>query len=143
MIRPATDSDRPRIRTLQQLLRSPAPDLLELALDGAGTVLVAEDEGEVIAYALAMPGDGDSEPSVVYLAEIVVAPGVRREGHGSRLLDALCDRFPAYDQLRLTARADDADALSFYRGVGFWVLSELPDHYADGDGVLLGKELQA
>lgn len=142
MIRLAAEGDRTRIRTLQQLLRSPAPDLLELAFDGgAGTVLVAETEGEVVGYALAMPGDPDSEPSVVYLAEIVVAPGVRREGHGSGLLSAVRDRFSDYDQLRLTARADDGDALSFYRGVGFWVLAELPDHYADGDGVLLGTEL--
>lgn len=100
-----------------------------------------EAGGAVVGYALVLPGSLDAEPSVVYLAELVVAPGVRREGYGAALVDAVVDRFADYDQLRLTARADDDGVLDFYRELGFWTLDELPDYYRDGDGVLLVRDL--
>lgn len=142
MIREATATDRPAVRALQErALASPAPELLDLAFESvAATALVDEDE-DLLGYALALPGDPTADPTVVYLAEIVVAPDARREGRGSALLDALADRFPEYDELRLTARATDEGALGFYRENGFWTLADLPDHFEDGDGVLLVRDL--
>lgn len=142
MIRAATAADRPAVRELQKLLDVRAPALLEAAFDaGLGRVLVADEEGALVGYALAVPGARDADPSVVYLAELVVAPGVRREGWGAALLDAVCAEFDGYDQLRLTVRAGDAAARAFYRDRGFWELSTLPDHFDGEDGRLLGRDL--
>lgn len=142
MIREATKSDRPQVRTLQRAeLTSPAPELLDLAFESdAGTVLVAEEETP-LGYALAVPGDRTADPAVVYLAEIVVASDARREGHGSALLEAVAERVADYDELRLTARAADEGALEFYRENEFRILADRPDRYEDGDGVLLVRDL--
>jgi ribosomal-protein-alanine N-acetyltransferase len=137
MIRRGTAADRPRLRTLQSELAEPSPELLDLGLGGAGVVLVAERDGAVAGYALAIPGDADASPAAVFVAELVVAPAHRRSGLGSDLLDAVAAATPAYDELRLTARVSDERALAFYDAVGFERMGRLPDHFADGDGWLL------
>ncbi|WP_255197186.1 GNAT family N-acetyltransferase [Halorarius litoreus] len=136
-------ADRPAVRELQKLLDVRAPALLEAAFDaGLGEVLVADAGGEaLVGYALAVPGDESAEPSIVYLAELVVAPGVRRQGWGTALLDAVCAELDGYDQLRLTVREDDTAARAFYRDRGFWELADLPDHFDGEDGRLLVRDL--
>lgn len=157
-IREATHADLPRLRALQAHLAAPWPDLLDVAVDdtpaGGPLALVVEtgragsaDTGGPVGYVLVVPDDPETDDSTadstrgVYVAELVVAPDHRREGHGSTLLDALASRFPGYDRLRLTARADDERALAFYRANGFRVLEDLPDHYEDADGLLLVRGL--
>jgi len=156
--REATPADLPRLRALQGHLAAPWPDLLDVAVDdtpaGGPLALVAEagragpaDAGEPVGYALVVPDDPETDDGTadsargVYIAELVVAPDHRREGHGSTLLDALAARFSGYDRLRLTTRADDERALAFYRATGFRVLDDLPDHYEAGDGLLLGRDI--
>lgn len=157
-VREATPADRPAVRELQKLLDHRAPALLEAAFDTrasgvAGDVFVV-DSGGVVAYALAVPGSREAserasgeaasheaEPSVVYLAELAVAPGVRREGHASRLIEALAARYHEYDQLRVTVAAGDDGARAFYASAGFWELDELPGRFGDEDGLLLLRGL--
>lgn len=174
MIREATPGDFPRLLALQAELASAWPDLLELAVKGGPTddgplTLVAYLENgtdepasvDPAGYVLAVPGvPGDSgggaltaddgaiqegeDPQYVYLAEVVVASEHRREGHGTALIEAAASRFADYDQLRLTARANDKRALAFYQSNDFRVIDELPDHYdedEDGDGLLLARDL--
>lgn len=174
MIREAVPGDLPRLLALQAELASAWPDLLELAVNGTPTddgplALVAYLENgtdelasvDPVGYVLAVPGvPGDSgegaltaadgamragnDPRYVYLAEVVVAPNHRREGHGTALIEAAASRFADYDQLRLTARASDERALAFYQTNDFRVIDELPDHYdegGDGDGLLLARDL--
>jgi ribosomal-protein-alanine N-acetyltransferase len=83
----------------------------------------------------------DGERAVAYLAELAVAPGHRRRGHGSALLSAVLDRLADHDELRLTTRAADDRARAFYEAAGFERLRRLPGHYADGDGLLYGRRL--
>jgi ribosomal protein S18 acetylase RimI-like enzyme len=114
----------------------------EESADGAGDDDTGDETGgAIVGYALVLPGSLEADTSVVYLAELVVAPGVRRQGYGAALVDAVSDRFDDYDQLRLTARADDEGVLEFYRDQGFWTLDQLEDYYRDGDGVLLVRDL--
>jgi len=114
----------------------------EESADGAGDDDTGDETGgAIVGYALVLPGSLEADTSVVYLAELVVAPGVRRQGYGAALVDAVADRFDDYDQLRLTARADDESVLEFYRDQGFWTLDQLEDYYRDGDGVLLVRDL--
>jgi ribosomal protein S18 acetylase RimI-like enzyme len=114
----------------------------EESADGAGDDDTGDETGgAIVGYALVLPGSLEADTSVVYLAELVVAPGVRRQGYGAALVDAVADRFDDYDQLRLTARADDESVLEFYRDQGFWTLDQLEDYYRDGNGVLLVRDL--
>lgn len=147
MIRRARDGDRGPIAALQGRLDTPAPRLLEAAFDaGVATLLVAEAGDELVGYALAVPGDPDAAPSVVYLSELVVAPGHRRTGWGTALLDRLCELSADHDEIRAVARADDDAVLAFYRDRGFEPRGTRPDEYALGDGhtadgVLLARDL--
>lgn len=140
-VREAKQTDRSVVRALQGVLPSPAPDLLDLAFAGGGaaTVLVAERD-RVLGYALALSAAA-THTQVVYLAELVVAPGARRGGIGKRLISALPTQFPEGEELRATARDGDARALAFYQAVGFQRVEELPDHYDDADGILLARGL--
>lgn len=157
--RTALPADLPRLRALQACLEAPWPALLELAVgdgpvDDAPLALGTEAEApggagqdgpgpSIVGYALAIPGTpafGVTVPENrgwVYIAEMVVAPGFRREGRGSALLDAVEDAFPGRDHLRLTARSDDDRALAFYRATGFRVDDRVHGYYEDSDGVVL------
>jgi ribosomal-protein-alanine N-acetyltransferase len=140
MIRPAVPTDEARLLAIQSAaLDDPWPELLEVAIDGAPLVLVADEGRGPIGYTLTVP-----DHPVAYVAELAVAPGMQGEGHGTALFSALLDRLRdrAFETVRLTARADDERVRSFYDEFGFTVADDLPDHYDDGsDGVLLVREL--
>jgi ribosomal-protein-alanine N-acetyltransferase len=135
-IREGTAADLARLRAIQAAtLAEPWPELLETAPDGPQELLVIE-AGDVVGYALAV-ADG----SVAYVPEFAVHPDWQGEGYGSRLMDGLCDRLAraGFETLRLTVHADDRRARGFYRSHGFEMVECLPDHYADGDGLLLAR----
>lgn len=159
LTRRAVPADLPRLRALQACLDAPWPALLELAVgdgpaDDAPFALVIEvgasdavgpagPAASIVGYALAIPGRRAVAETVpeneggVYVAELGVAPGFRREGLGSALLDAVEAAFPGRDHLWLTARSDNERALAFYRANGFRVRDRIHGHYEDGDGVVL------
>jgi ribosomal-protein-alanine N-acetyltransferase len=130
-VRPATSADASAIRRLQSLLDDPAPRLLDAALNGlTGKLLVTTADGAVVGYALAVPGvDGH------YLAELAVAPTVRRDGHGSRLVAAVAAR--GSGALQVTVAAADDRARAFYSALGFEAKERLPDRFDECDGLLL------
>ena len=120
-VREGTPDDETALRTIQAAtLAEPWPALLETALStpdaGGPTALVLETTAPV-GYALVV-ADGDE---VAYVPEFAVHPDHQGEGHGSRLLTALCDRLTAagYDRLRLTVRVVDDLSLAL-AGSGFF-----------------------
>jgi len=142
MIREATASDLPALLAIQgAALDEPWPALLRASIDGPPLVLVQDPpgmEGEgPIGYALVIRAD-----EAAYVPELAVAPPAQGEGHGSRLLEALLDRLEdeGARRVRLTARAEDQGLHSFYADHGFELRERIPDHYEDGDGVLLEVE---
>jgi len=141
MIREATSADLPALLAIQgATLSEPWPGLLRASIDGPSLVLVdAGPDGEPLGYALVVQAD-----EVAYIAELAVAPAAQDEGRGSQLLDALLDRLRSEGAgtVRLTARADDQGLHAFYADHGFAVRERIPDHYEDGDGVLLELELE-
>ena len=140
-VREARVEDLSRLEAIRAAsLRGAPPLLLDVAVRGVGLVLVATAPGtaEPAGYALALR---DGEEEVAYLAELAVAPGCRRRGHGSALLSAVLDRLSDHEELRLTTRAADDRARAFYEAAGFERLGALPDHYEDGDGVLYGRRI--
>ncbi|SFR93525.1 ribosomal-protein-alanine N-acetyltransferase [Halomicrobium zhouii] len=138
MIRPAEPADYRALRAIQEAaLDEHWPDLLELGVDGPPICLVAETDRPV-GYALVVDGD-----DVAYVAELAVAPAEQGQGYGSELLAALLDRLRSagFETIRLTARADDDRVRSFYETFGFDAVDEVPDHYDDGDAVVLARSL--
>lgn len=137
-VREADRTDLPRLRAIQErALAEPWPELLSTALDGPLIVYTVEADTDPVGYAIVVV-DGKS---VAYVPELAVDPAFHREGHGSRLLTAVCDRLSeaGYDELWVTVRASDEGARAFYADLGFETLDRLPEHYDDGDGLLLGR----
>jgi ribosomal-protein-alanine N-acetyltransferase len=161
-IREAVSADMPVLETIQHAtLASPWPELLDRAVHGDGVFCLVtalsqmeqKTEREIetktelktdlridtpVGYALALDGDQ------CYLAEIAVHPEYRRNGYGSELLKSVVDRTDT-DEIRLTVRADDPTAKTFYETHDFSVIDRLPGHYDEGeetrDGLLLSKSL--
>jgi ribosomal-protein-alanine N-acetyltransferase len=139
MIRPARPADEKRLSAIQSAaLDEPWAELLAVGIEGAPLVLVVDPGAGPIAYTLVVP-----DHPTAYVAELAVAPGMQGQGHGTQLLDALLARLRSegFEEVRLTARADDERVRSFYDSFDFTVSERLPDHYDDGDGVLLVRPL--
>jgi ribosomal-protein-alanine N-acetyltransferase len=137
-VRRGRPADHDRLREIQQAaLAEPWPELLATAVEGPPPLYVVTDGGAV-GYAIVV-GDG----TVAELSEIAIHPTRQREGHGSVLLTAVCDRLAddGYETVRLTVRAVDDGARSFYAGHGFEERNRLPDHYQDSDGLVLERPL--
>jgi ribosomal-protein-alanine N-acetyltransferase len=155
-VRHARAADLASLRAIQSTtLAESWPDLLELGVHGEPTLLVAEPDRPLgeggrppvgagirdpVGYALAVT---DEDGATGYLVELAVAPDFQGEGHGSELLATLVElyRTKGIDRLRVTVREVDEGARAFYRSHGFEQRSRLPDHYEDGDGFLLVREL--
>ncbi|WP_135304415.1 GNAT family N-acetyltransferase [Haloarcula amylovorans] len=138
MIREARPGDSDRLSAIQTAaLDEPWPGLLDVAIAGPPIVVVVDENGP-IAYALVVP-----DSPVAYVAEFAVAPGRQGRGYGSQLMCALLDRLrnDGFETVRLTAREDDERARSFYDTFDFEVVERIDDHYEDGDGVLLSRDL--
>ena len=142
-VRRAVPADRTSLEPLQRHLDEPAPALLDAALSGVvGSLFVAVSDGPV-GYLLAVdgpPSEVDPTRSIdgptTHVAELVVAPSARREGHASALLATLLSRRPTAT-LTLTVAEDNTAARRLYDSFGFEVERRLPDFFDDGPGLLL------
>jgi len=136
-VRPAEPTDRGALAEIQRrALAEPWPALLDTALTGPPPLYVVDDGGPA-GYAVVIPGTG----AVAYVPELAVHPERQGEGLGSQLLDALCCAFAGHDELRVTVRAVDTRALSFYADHGFERVETAPDQFESGDGIVLRRPL--
>jgi ribosomal-protein-alanine N-acetyltransferase len=133
-IRPLDRGDLPACRRLQQHLPEPSPRLLDPPVVVDGHVSVAA--GDTVGYVLTV---GQAERHV---AELVVAPSARRNGHASALLATLVSTYPA-TSLTLTVAAENTAARSLYDQFGFQVVRRLPGFFAEDEGLLLARRPRA
>lgn len=134
-VRPAREGDLPRLRAVQAAaLVEPWPELLPTAVGEGGPVCLVAGT-KPVGYVVALAPGGTA-----YLPELAVHPDHQGEGHGSALLAAAADRLAGeHDHLRVTVRAVDERARSFYEGRGFHVVDRVPDHFETGEGLVLAR----
>ena len=127
MIRPARAGDAAAIASLQSFLDAPSPRLLA-TVGALGTCLVAVAGGPVRPDVLVI-GEDDT-----HLAELVVHPDHRREGHARALLNAVIDRQASGTRVTLAVAADNDPARSLYESVGFRPIDRRPGFYESVEG---------
>ncbi|GGJ12181.1 hypothetical protein GCM10008995_22560 [Halobellus salinus] len=132
MIRPARADDAATVAALQSCLAGPSPRLLATA-GALGTCLVAvtgadAPGGRPVGYALVI-GEGDT-----HLAELVVHPDHRREGHAEALLGAVVARQAPGTRVTLAVAADNDPARSLYDSAGFAPIDRRPAFYESVNG---------
>lgn len=118
---------------------------LERAMEDANyRCFVAAERGGApvgLAIFLALPGSGTAD-----LAQVVVAPGMRRRGVAKALLlhGLACMQGQGAGQVLLEVRAANTGAIALYKGLGFRVLARRPGMYAHPaeDGLLMGRDLR-
>ncbi len=103
------------------------------------TFLVAEHQGEVVGFILAVHDD-ISSARILMLSIVQVYQG---KGIGSSLLRMLLCRIrDRVKKISLEVRTDNTQAISFYLHHGFQVKNHLKCFYSDGsDGYLMEKIL--
>lgn len=113
---------------------------------GRHHVLVALADDRVVGFAAAAPAqDPDLDPAQdAELLTLVVDPGAEREGHGSRLLQAVVDTLRGEGAHRAhswTADADDA-LRAFLEGAGWAADGAIRTLDLEGDGAVVVTQLR-
>jgi ribosomal-protein-alanine N-acetyltransferase len=98
------------------------------------TFLVAEDQGRIVGYAVAVL-DGE----VGHIYSIAVHPTARKEGVGRILLTSLVERMRAkgLSRARLEVREDNLPAQALYKRLGFVVEGRIESYYSDRRGAIV------
>jgi GNAT superfamily N-acetyltransferase len=123
-VRPAQDRDRDVLRELWREFAGTPPPWAEDAeaetfaeLDRAlagGTAVIAEEGGEAIGFASALPRGG----RIAELTELYVRPDARRSGVATELVRAALAAVGA-EFVRVAVGVDNQPAQTFYRQLGF------------------------
>ena len=106
--------------------------------------VLADGEGELLGYFVALPGPGE-----VHLLNLAVAPAQQRRGHATRMLEALVRRSLGLGAraLWLEVRASNLGAQALYRGFGFLMVGRRRGYYPEHggrreDALLMNLDLQ-
>lgn len=143
MIGRATEDDLPALVEIERLCFGAdawSEVLVRAELDApARSVLLVRDGADVSAYASVMVA-GD----LADLQRIAVRPGLRKRGHGRRLL-AETMRIAVdggAERILLEVAADNAAALALYRAAGFDDIDRRAAYYGpERDALVLGRTL--
>jgi ribosomal protein S18 acetylase RimI-like enzyme len=94
--------------------------------DRGCNVAVVDARKEIAGFGIMFYGD-----EAAHLALLAVAPAHRRHGLGRRILSWLemPARVAGLSELRLEVRADNPDAVAFYRRLGFQLRITIPGYY--------------
>jgi ribosomal-protein-alanine N-acetyltransferase len=129
-VRSAAPADRSALRDLQRHLPERSPDLLDYGV-AVGDVLVSTAGGTPVGYLLTVHGDG------AHVAELVVAPGRRREGWATALLDALFGSLADGERVTVAVDPHNDAARALYERQGFSLVERREEYFADGPALLL------
>lgn len=129
MIRPIESTDRSIVRSLQNHLTYADPGIVDAAIDGPFLGRIAIDRDRRVGYAVALPG-----PTTT-ISELVVAPALRRQGHGRALVESIATAVDA-DRIVVTTPISAKGARRFYADLGFEPTRRRSGFYSDGTDAL-------
>jgi GNAT superfamily N-acetyltransferase len=89
------------------------PERLRTAVECSSFCVVATHDERIVGFARAM----SDEAFAVYIADILVAPDLQRQGIGRRLTEAILDHYPL-DHFHHQVLIAEKGAEGFYRRVG-------------------------
>jgi len=96
----------------------------------AGQLVAVSDVGEIIGFLSGARLTNDK----VTIPLFAVAPGHRRAGAGSKLMEGFrtCAMMDGRHYIQLEVRDSNKNAISFYEKIGFTVIEHLDGFYNDG-----------
>jgi predicted GNAT superfamily acetyltransferase len=156
-LRESTRADWPRLLELNQASVDELSDLdearLELVLSLAHRSLVVENDGEVVAFAIAMapgvPYDSDNYrwfsahfERFLYLDRVAVAESMRRRGIGAQLYDAMESAAQSFGRMvcEVNVVPRNETSLAFHASRGYGEIGRL-EHNPEKVVALMSKEL--
>ncbi len=127
-LRPMRDADLAAVARIEQV-NYPypwTPGNFADALESGYICLVAEVAGEMVGYAVLLPGVDDAE-----LLNISIAPEQQRKGLGMELLEEVLDiaRGLGLQRVLLEVRPSNGPALALYRKGGFCEMGRRRGYY--------------
>jgi ribosomal-protein-alanine N-acetyltransferase len=138
IIRRLTYADLPQVVAIERRA-FPAPwslamFVLELSRPGGICLVAVEDDERLLGYCICSRHD-----TVWHLMDLATAPGHRRRGIASRLLQALLDALPGPgEQLTLEVRRSNHGAIALYERFGFKAAGVRRRYYQDnGEDALI------
>ncbi len=111
-----------------------------MALRGAFTILVKDDESQILGFLVATTRRNGAG----HVITIDVLPDARRLGIGSMLLEAAEDRLRTLKchNVSLETAVDNRSALTFYKHHQYFIVKTIPRYYSNGvDALVLQKDL--
>ena len=140
-VRHARPHDTERVVEIERTcFTNPNPTLLANVCGIVDGFLVAENDDGVVGYVLFTP----SSASDARILSLAVAPGYRRQGVATRLMQGAFDvlRERGFDTVSLEVRVSNTSAQSLYDNLGFVPVGVEEGYYDDGeDAYLMEKEL--
>jgi ribosomal-protein-alanine N-acetyltransferase len=132
-IREMRQGDLPRVAGIErEAYEFPwSPGIFRDCLLAGYTSLVTEERGEIAGYAIMSVAAGEA-----HLLNLCVAAGVRRHGHGTRLLEYVLARALTVgaERLYLEVRPSNAAALALYKAKGFEQIGVRRAYYRAANG---------
>lgn len=116
-----------------------APRVLRAIRDHATNVAVACRAEDLLAFGIMQYADESA-----HLALLAVQPTARHQGLGRQVVEWLSNvaRTAGIGRLAVEARADNPNAIAFYRAQGFEPVARVPGYYSGRiDAVRLAKRL--
>src|SRR5215472_319718 len=107
----------------------PEQGLREMRERGTGVYFIAIEDGAIVGFLGAFPGDFERSRGIVYVAHVGLRTAHRGRGIGPRLFEAIETWARARNARRLELRVDveNPQALALYRGRGFEMEGCIPD----------------
>ncbi|MEN6341376.1 MAG: GNAT family N-acetyltransferase [Methanospirillum sp.] len=135
-VRPFSDADFPAVWALERVRDAEgyasAVTVRQAAALWPATLLVADEDGEVVGFTLAA---ASSDPAVGWILRLKVREDRRRQGCATALLRAALERLrdDGVRVVRLTVAPANEPARSLYARLGFVEEALLPDYFGPGE----------
>jgi ribosomal protein S18 acetylase RimI-like enzyme len=144
-VRPYVDDDFPTVWALERS-RDPggyasAVTVRQAAVLWPGTLLVADEDGEVVGFTIGAPS---SDPSIGWILRLKVREDCRRRGHATALLRGVLGRLRirGVRTVRLTVSPENHAARGLYARFGFREEALLTGYFGpDEDRLVLALRL--